>query len=266
MKKVMGKVALGFILVLVLASASYAVTWDLSCGAGTTCTNSGDSYGNERTFTVGGLTLTARAFSTGDINGGGNFQTSFLGLYSPNGLGVTSQGLLLLGGDGLGLFNQHTVDNDGKNDLVVFRFPTSAYIPASVFLNEFGDTDIVAYVGGNGLSFSNFTSLSYSSLTSNGFTACLSGNSGGSADRSADLSSCNLSGQYLIIGANNKSENTDNNDFFKIGSLTANTSVSVNASVPEPSAMFLLGFGLIGPRIFISYRFNKMKQLPAKAL
>jgi hypothetical protein len=30
--------------------------------------------------------------------------------------------------------------------------------------------------------------------------------------------------------------------------------------------MFLLGFGLIGLRVFISYRSNKMKQLPAKAL
>jgi len=34
--------------------------------------------------------------------------------------------------------------------------------------------------------------------------------------------------------------------------------------MPEPAALFLLGFGLIGLRAFISYRSNKMKQLPAK--
>ena len=31
----------------------------------------------------------------------------------------------------------------------------------------------------------------------------------------------------------------------------------------EPSTMFLLGFGLIGLRVFLSYRF-KTKRLPAK--
>ena len=36
------------------------------------------------------------------------------------------------------------------------------------------------------------------------------------------------------------------------------------ASVPEPSSLFLLGFGLIAFRIFISHRLNKMKRLPAK--
>jgi len=34
--------------------------------------------------------------------------------------------------------------------------------------------------------------------------------------------------------------------------------------MPEPAALFLLGFGLIGLRAFISSRSNKMKQLPTK--
>jgi len=42
------------------------------------------------------------------------------------------------------------------------------------------------------------------------------------------------------------------------------TAAITAASVPEPSTLFLLGFGLIAFRIFISHRLNKMKRLPAK--
>ncbi len=68
-------------------------------------------------------------------------------------------------------------------------------------------------------------------------------------------------------------ESTSGNDTFDLDSSVlsgtyladAATATVTAASVPEPSALFLLGFGLIGLRVFISYRFNKMKQLPAKA-
>ena len=68
-------------------------------------------------------------------------------------------------------------------------------------------------------------------------------------------------------------ESTSGNDTFDFdksvlsGTYLADAAtVTVTAaSVPEPSAIFLLGFGLIGLRVFISYRFNKMKQLPTKA-
>jgi len=64
-------------------------------------------------------------------------------------------------------------------------------------------------------------------------------------------------------------ESTTGNDTFDLdksvlsGTYLTNSITATN--VPEPSAMFLVGFGLIGLRVFISYRFNKMKQLPAKA-
>ena len=249
---------------LALPTSSFAVTWNFGCTSG--CSGTDGSDGNQRTFGSGSDVLTVRAFATSNIDGTGNFQAAFLGWYS-GGLGVTAPGglslLPFLGGDGDGIFfNQHTVDNIGKKDLIVFKFPDSTYLPISVLLTAFGDTDIDAFVGGNGKSFSDFTSLSYSNLTSNGFTACTAGNSGGSSDRTANLSPCNLSGQYLIIGA----DIGGFDDLFKIANLTGDDvppRITVNGSVPEPSTMFLLGFGLIGLRLFLSYRF-KMNRLPAK--
>jgi hypothetical protein len=66
-------------------------------------------------------------------------------------------------------------------------------------------------------------------------------------------------------------ESTSGNDTFDLdqsvlsGTYVTGSDTVTATNVPEPSSMFLLGFGLIGLRVFISYRFNKMKQLPAKA-
>ena len=66
-------------------------------------------------------------------------------------------------------------------------------------------------------------------------------------------------------------ESTSGNDTFDFdksvlsGTYVAGSDTVAATNVPEPSAMFLLGFGLIGLRVFISCRFNKMKQLPTKA-
>ena len=66
-------------------------------------------------------------------------------------------------------------------------------------------------------------------------------------------------------------ESTSGNDTFDLdksvlsGTYVTGSDTVAATNVPEPSAMFLLGFGLIGLRVFISCRFNKMKQLPTKA-
>ena len=66
-------------------------------------------------------------------------------------------------------------------------------------------------------------------------------------------------------------ESTSGNDTFDFdksvlsGTYVTGSDTVAATNVPEPSAMFLLGFGLIGLRVFISCRFNKMKQLPTKA-
>ena len=257
--------ALGFLMMVALGmpSHSFAVSWEFNCTG--FCGLPIGAYGNERSFTAaGGEVVTVRGFATPNSNGTGNFVEAYLGQYG-GGLGVTSPGIAVLGGngDGLGLLNTHTVDNNGKNDLIVFRLPTASYIPLNVFLTAFGDTDVDVWIGGNGLSFSNFTSLSYATLAAYGFTACGAGNSGGSSDRTADFSSCGLSGQYLIIGANNNAED----DAFKIASLTGDVppNRATANSVPEPSAMILLGMGLIALRVLIAKGSKITREIPVEA-
>ena len=65
-------------------------------------------------------------------------------------------------------------------------------------------------------------------------------------------------------------ESTSGNDTFDFdksilsGTYLPNSATPTGSSVPEPSAMFLLGFGLIGLRVFIAHRTNRMKRIPAK--
>jgi len=243
----------GLIAVVLLASPkfSYAVTWDFTCSNQSGCGNNNFS---SLTFISGGQSLIAEAFATTNTDGTGNFQTATLGWYS-HGLGVHSQGESTQSPN-------HAVDNNGQNEMVVFRFPNDTYISTSVFLSVFGDTsldtDIYAFVGSGGAcnNFA-FTSLSYATLSANGFTAYgspnaqLNGNTG--SDRTAGLnqSNLNLSGQCLIIGANN----SQSDDYFKIGALTANAiTTRIQTNVPEPSSFLLLGIGLFGLRALIARR------------
>ena len=77
--------------------------------------------GNIRTFTVGGVSVKASAFSR--VNGAnGAWSTAFLGLYGP-GLGVTD------GSEGNGSSNRHKVDNiGGRNNYVLFEFSTPVIV------------------------------------------------------------------------------------------------------------------------------------------
>ena len=222
-KLIVATVAAGAL--LAIGSGARAITWDttsFNCNAPNVC------LGSQGTFISSGETLIVDAFATPNNDGTGNFQNATVKYWSP-GLGVTSSG------ENTGS-PQHTLDNNGKNEILVFQFSDAFYTPTNIFLNAFGDTDVDIWIGGSGPI--DFTTLSYATLGANGFTACLAGNSGGNSSRSVDLTSCNLSGQYLIVGADNNSSN----DYIKIKSISG----TETEKVPEPSALILVALGLLG--------------------
>jgi hypothetical protein len=251
--RLMGAVAgIAFSAVAILGtverSEAVTVSWNLYCSSGCSAVDGTD--GNQRTFTtnVGGLdrVLDVRAFSSTNTDGTGSFLNAFLGFYG-GGLGVTSPGSTGIGGDGNGSGNAHTVDNIGRKDMIAFRFADPAYVPLSVFLSNFGDTDISAWVGGNSLAgFSDFLSLSYASLGAHGFTQYTAPNadltSSTSSNRTANLnnSDVDLSGKYLIIAAD--ITDTSPEDVFKIKVLTG----EISNTVPEPATLLLLSVGAAG--------------------
>lgn len=180
-----------------------------------------------------------------------------------SGLGMTS--------DGSGEPN-HAIDNNGNIETVLFSFSDGVAgltnndkvnLTSASFGYVSGDSDysIYAYTGTGA---ANLTGLTYSSLTSNGWT--LVGHYDGSSSAGTKNFSNSIYSSYWLVGAlNTASSGKDvGDDYFKLASVSGTTckanptapgckSVCTpgtpgcgGGGVPEPGTLFLMGAGLIG--------------------
>jgi len=239
-----GKVGLGMLRNLTagaaLALASFAppaaadvieFSWNLTGNSAPTV--------HERTFTSvqnsPSSILTARAYATGNDDGTGNIVARNLGLYS-GGLGVS-------GGSDSTSSPNHSLDNVGANDLILFEFDAGGYNPRSITIGwKQGDADIQIWVGGPGSAGLNLA------------TACAGGNCDVSelaaigfsvpALEYADLAvntprllSTTLTGRYLLVAPRFEGGAIPggDEDYMKISSLVAMVS-----RVPEPATASLV--------------------------
>ena len=158
---------------------------------------------NSRTFQttpMSSLSLTATAYSASSKAANATLSRSYLGYYDL-GLGVTNS-----------TDSSHTVDNNGRTDLVVFQF-SKAVQASSVSLSAFGDTDVRVWAGTlpTGYDFSGKTIASLGIiLTDYGIY------SGGGSNRTVTFANFAF-GNYLIIAA----DPSGSDDSFKIASLKA---------------------------------------------
>lgn len=193
--------------------------------------SSSGTFGNERTFsgTSGGQTITVRA--TGWTIDGDTVTSAYLGAFG-NGLGVTNRS------EGNGSGSEHTIDNGGQNDFVVFQFDRAVSL-LSAGLSTYGDTDVT------------FASLSarpvgpIMSLAAFAPTITASADSfGGNASRTAANPLTNFSSVWAVAAL---TPANGARDAFKLGSIRV-LAAPVVPAVPEPStwAMMLVGFGAIG--------------------
>lgn len=203
-----------------------------------------------------GLTMTTTAFSATNNSTATIAATT---AYYSGGIGVTSSGESTTS-------PQHAIDNNGAIETVLLSFSDGVAgltaadkvnLTSASFGYVSGDSDysVYAYTGtGTG----SVAGLTYSNLTSNGWT--LVGNyDGGSSAGTKNFNNTIYSSQWLIGAFNGLGSGTGlstANDYFKLASVTGTKCAAGSTNpgcggtpgngVPEPGTLLLLGAGFLG--------------------
>jgi len=172
--------------------------------------SSNGSAGNIRTFSANGVSVKVSAFSR-DKNKN-KWSTAYLGAFGSYGMGVTDSSE---SGNGA----THTVDNNGRNNYMVFAFDEPVIVTKAFLGYVYGDSDAMVWVGTINNAYSS-VSLSDAVLASLGSPES---SSGGSSSRWVTFNGQERTGNVVVIAAN--TAQTD--DAFKVAKLEF-TRCSVN--------------------------------------
>ena len=184
-----------------LSTPGAATTFDFSGNSATDGTD-----GNERSYTSGGISVKATAFSRDKSSG--VWSDAFVGAFG-SGLGVTDSS------EGNGGNLMHMVDNVGRDNYVLFRFNSPVVVDSAFLGSVDADSDMTVWIGNVANAFTADINLSDSLLAGLGFTEV---NLGGSSARLADLNAGNLAGNIFVVAA--RTGETSPCDRFKIDQLT----------------------------------------------
>jgi hypothetical protein len=204
------------------------ITWNFGSNAGA------GAYGNVLTFGQGGVVVTISSWSVGS-QANSTFVSAGTGQWgSGAGLGVCDQFESCAS-------PQHTVDNSGYLDFILFQFDKPVD-PTSIHVNgyETNDTDVSYWVGTTALGATRLTGYTLSGLNGLGLGSALTNTGFNSRDVSLTSNVVNT----LLIGAKvGTISGSDLYDYFKIGSLSVD--YTPQSAVPEPGTSLMLGGGLL---------------------
>lgn len=206
-----------------LANADPLV-WNTKSGSGV-CSS---GIGNSCTFVDDGHVLTARAYSTNNNSGSGDFEKATLTVWS-GGLGVRNP-------DQSNEYSSpnHALDDRGRDDLIVFENNDVGNYFTGFKIGWYqNDSDVSAWAGTLAANF-DFTGIGFSDLAGLGFTKVDFSNVGVNTMQSLGA----LAGNYLILTPRNDS----NSDYVKVKQISARTPNKVS----EPGLLALFGIAALG--------------------
>jgi hypothetical protein len=258
MKSFLGLAILGGVMLAAMPAFATTTTFDFAGAA----SNSGNSFGDNLTLTVGNVTVTETAWYVPNTTGTTDFQKAAVDNYSGTnlGLGVCSPGDP--SGSGCGS-PYHQIDNAtvaagaaaGGDEFVLFTFSGTQ----AVSLGTGADVIVTNYTSIGGSTavdltyFSAATAITTSTaLSAEGTGTTVNGNAGSGHPVTDALSGGPSSLTYLLIGASVPDVGTVN-DSFKLNSLTVNNVIpggGGGSSTPEPATFGLFGLALAGLGVY----------------
>jgi uncharacterized repeat protein (TIGR01451 family) len=168
--------------------------------AGSSATDGTD--GNTRTYSAGGVTVDANAWSR-DKNTDA-WQKAWLGAYG-GGLGVTDSS------EDASVANTHTVDNNGRDNYIVFQFSQNVVVDKAFLGYVAGDSDLTVYVGSSAAPITSMNNAVLAGMSLKEFNDTLDGST-----RWADFNAGNVQGNVLILAARDDGHSMD---YFKVEQL-----------------------------------------------